>query len=249
MSRNILDDHRIQEILEEDGIEGEVSSEIEDNLEIDDDDSNSSQSGDDDNSEAEDFSAGNISAEMLHRRPDLSDVPLSYIRQGYYVGRNGSTNWSIEEPPRNVRTRSHNIIFHAPGLINEAKDALTPLDCCSFMFSDSLLDTVVTYTNMYIDSIHDNFQRKRDCLHTDLSELKALLGLHYYCGKLRGAHLNTMDFWAIVGTGSDVCIATMSRQRFNFLLRCLRFDDPNIREQRRQNDKLAAIRDLFTKFV
>ncbi|CAG5055516.1 unnamed protein product [Parnassius apollo] len=98
MSRNILDDHRIQEILEEDGIEGEVSSEIEDKLEIDDDDSNSSQSGDDDNSEAEDFSAGNISAEMLHRRPDLSDVPLSYFRQGYYVGRNGSTNWSIEEP-------------------------------------------------------------------------------------------------------------------------------------------------------
>ncbi|CAG5026008.1 unnamed protein product [Parnassius apollo] len=208
MARNILDNHRIQEILEEDGIEGEVSSEIEDNLEIDDDDLNSSQSGDDDNSEAEDFSAGNISAEMLHtKRPDLSDVPLSYIRQGYYVGRNGSINWNIEGTPRYVRTRSHTIIFHEPGPINEAKDALTPLNCWSLMFPDSLSDMVVTYTNIYIDSIHDNFQRERDCLPTDLVELNALLGLIYYCEKLRGAHLNTMNFWATDGTGSDVCIA------------------------------------------
>ncbi|CAG4937722.1 unnamed protein product [Parnassius apollo] len=91
MSRNILDDHRIQEILEKDGIEGEVSSEIEDNLEIDDDDSNSSQSGDDDNSEAEDFSAGDTvtSDEKLEpfrgRCPFLQYMPKKPAKYGIKI--------------------------------------------------------------------------------------------------------------------------------------------------------------------
>lgn len=34
MSRNCLDDQRIAEVLEDEDIEGEISSEIEDNLEI-----------------------------------------------------------------------------------------------------------------------------------------------------------------------------------------------------------------------
>lgn len=252
MSRNRLDDQRIQNVLEEEDIEGEISSEIEDNLEIDNHNSDSCQSGEDELSEndeipeTEHFPPGNMSANFL-QRPDLNDVPLSYVRQGYYLGRNGA-HWNIEEPPRNVRTRSHNIISQVPGPINEAKDAMTPSDCWSLMFPNSLLELVVTYTNMYIGTIHDRFQRERDCLPTDLMELKALLGLLYYCGKLRGAHLNTLDLWATDGTGTDLCIATMSRQRFHFLLRCLRFDDLNTREQRRQTDKLAPIRDLFTKF-
>lgn len=128
-------------------------------------------------------------------------MPLCYIRQGYYVGRNGA-NWSIEEPLRNVRTRRHNLIFHAPGPINQAKDVMTPLDCWSLMFPDSLLETVILYTNMFIENIQSQFQRERECLPTDLVEIKALFGLLYYCGKLRGAHLNTLDFWVTDGTGT-----------------------------------------------
>lgn len=43
----------------------------------------------------------------------------------------------------------------------------------------------------------------------------------------------------------------MSAKRFGFLflIRCLRFDDRNTREKRREIDKLAAIRELFTFIV
>lgn len=250
MSGNYVSDHRIEEMLqEEEEIEGEVASEIEDNLEVDDYNSDSCQSGEDDVLEHRPSAPIVVAQDVLQRRPDLSDLPLKYIRQGHFIGRNGETQWSITEPPANVRTRSHNIIVHLPGPINEAKNAVTPLDCWSLMFPDYLLAQVVTFTNMYIVSLQSKFQRERDCLPTDLTEVKSLFGLLYYCGRLRGAHLNTKDLWAADGTGADIFISTMSRQRFHFLLRCLRFDDMNTREDRKQNDKLAPIRELFTEFV
>lgn len=249
MSRMRLDAANIEKILHEDEIEGEECSEIEDYLEIDEHDSNSCQSSEEDCTEFVSSNPVPTSDNLFHRRTDLDNVPLKYIRQGHYLSKNGAVKWNIEEPPRSVRTRSHNIITERPGPINEAKDAQTSLECWVLMYPDNVLEQVVVYTNIYITAIQNKFQRERDCLPTDLIELKALLGLLYYFGKLRGAHLNTNDFWATDGTGSDICIATMSRQRFHFLLRCLRFDDINTRQQRRQSDKLAAIRDFFTGFV
>ncbi|KAJ8723234.1 hypothetical protein PYW08_003146 [Mythimna loreyi] len=249
MSRMRLDAANIEKILHEDEIEGEECSEIEDYLEIDEHDSNSCQSSEEDCTEFVSSNPVPTSDNLFHRRTDLDNVPLKYIRQGHYLSKNGAVKWNIEEPPRSVRTRSHNIITERPGPINEAKDAQTSLECWVLMYPDNVLEQVVVYTNIYITAIQNKFQRERDCLPTDLIELKALLGLLYYFGKLRGAHLNTNDFWATDSTGSDICIATMSRQRFHFLLRCLRFDDINTRQQRRQSDKLAAIRDFFTGFV
>lgn len=41
----------------------------------------------------------------------------------------------------------------------------------------------------------------------------------------------------------------MPRERFDFLLNCLRFDDKCTRNQRRSQDKLAAIRELWESFI
>lgn len=51
------------------------------------------------------------------------------------------------------------------------------------------------------------------------------------------------------GTGLDKCRATMSKQRFRFLLRVLRFDNIHTREERNSVDKLAPIRQIFESFV
>lgn len=196
MSRMRLDATTIEKILHEDEIEGEECSEIEDYLEIDEHDSNSCQSSEEESTEFVSSNPVPTSDNLFQRRTDLHDVPLIYIRQGHYLSKNGAVKWNIEEPPRSVRTRSHNIIRERPGPINEAKDAQTPVDCWVLMYPDNVLEQVVVYTNIYISAIQNKFQRERDCLLTDLIELKALLGLLYYFGKLRGAHLNTKDFWA-----------------------------------------------------
>lgn len=41
----------------------------------------------------------------------------------------------------------------------------------------------------------------------------------------------------------------MSKDRFLFLIRCLRFDDINDHAQRKELDKLESVRELFTIFV
>lgn len=184
------------------------------------------------------------------RRPDLDCIPLSILQNGYYIGKDKTTSWSIEEPARNIRTRSHNIIREVPGPCQDALNSSTPLEKFCLFFPDEILTKIVDFTNIYItEKIRENFERERDCKSTSVIEIKALFGLLFYIGKLRGAHLNTKDLWATDGTGCDICIAAMSRSRFHFLLRCLRFDDIRTRQTRKENDKLAPIREVFEQFV
>lgn len=84
---------------------------------------------------------------------------------------------------------------------------------------------------------------------TSFDEIKALIGILYICGTMKSPHKNTLDIWAKDGTGIDIVVATMSRNRFHFLLRCLRFDDPATRADRRKLGKITHIREIFEKFV
>lgn len=55
--------------------------------------------------------------------------------------------------------------------------------------------------------------------------------------------------WLDDGTACDFFRATMSIKRFLFLLRVLRFDDINTRDNRKESDNLAPIREIFESFV
>lgn len=248
--------YEIEEYINEE-IEGEDCSETEDNLEISEHETDSEQESD--------HAEQNIQDEheiTTHprqgirrpapdlRRPDLEYVPLSILQRGYFIGKDKTTLWNIEEPARNVRTRSHNIIRDVPGPCSEALNSTTPSEIFSLFLPDDTLSKIVNFTNIYmIEKRRENFEREKDCKPTNITEIKALLGLLFYIGKLRGAHLNTKDLWATDGSGSDICISAMSRNRFHFLLRCLRFDDIRTRDARKETDKLAPIREIFEEFV
>ena len=49
--------------------------------------------------------------------------------------------------------------------------------------------------------------------------------------------------------GSPLFKSTMSQERFQHILRFVRFDDKLTRAQRRVTDKLAAFRDVWAMFV
>lgn len=49
-------------------------------------------------------------------------------RGNFYVGRNNLTKWKKEIPPKNSRTRSHNIISHIPGVKGIAKNMKSELE-------------------------------------------------------------------------------------------------------------------------
>lgn len=246
MSRRPLSDAVLQDVLE--NYESSSESEPDDHEYFSDHETESEQDGDDFVQSV----VANPTSSLPRPRcplPDyLLEVPLVYIRSGEFVGKDGVTKWEVEQPPQNVRTRAHNIVTRLPGPIGEARNCRTIMEAWALMFPDILISKIVSYTNIYIGNLQRRYSRARDCKSTDIVEMKALFGLLYYIGRLRGAHLNTKDLWAPDGTGSNVCIATMSRHRFHFLLKCIRFDNINTREERRLTDKFAPLREIYETF-
>ncbi|KAK9678923.1 Transposase IS4 [Popillia japonica] len=112
-------------------------------------------------------------------------------------------------------------------------------------FPEEILRIIVENTNKFITSISENYSTERDAMPTDIVEIKALLGLVYLSGVLKSSRLNVDELWDKNGCGVERFRLTMSKQRFLFLLRSLRFDDRLTREERKQVDKLAPIRDTL----
>jgi hypothetical protein len=106
------------------------------------------------------------------------------------------------------------------------------------------LNTIVTYTNEYIEFIKPKFSRERDIASTDVIEVRSFIGLLYLAGALRGNRESLEELWGIDGDS-----LVMSIKRFKTLIRCLRFDDRTTRVERKKVERLAPIREVFEKFV
>ncbi|KAK9754356.1 KH domain [Popillia japonica] len=179
-------------------------------------------------------------------------VPAKRQRTPHFLGKDNSTKWQKDPPNQNVRTRSWNIVTCLPGTKGtkgSAKKAKSPLACWKLFFGDPIVEIVVENTNKYIAANFERYGRDRDCKVTDKAEIEALLGLLYLAGLLKSSRLNVDELWDRRGTGVEMFWLTMSKQRFLFLLRHLRFDDLSTRATRKQTDKLAPIRKLFDEFT
>jgi hypothetical protein len=82
-----------------------------------------------------------------------------------------------------------------------------------------------------------------------MTEIRALIGILLFLGVTKRSKGSTTSIWAKDRTGKPICLAAMSQKRFLFLVYCLRFDDSTTTTQRRANDKLAPIRNVYDKFV
>lgn len=199
----------------------------------------------DDDSDADpDF---NISSD--HNSDSEQDESNQQVNNdNYYLGKDGACKWRQTPPSQRVRRRSHNIIRKLPGVIGRARECKSIIECWELFFSHDIMDSIVTYTNIFIAEIAQNYSDPHDCKPTKLSEIKALFGILYAMGVHKGGRLNISEFWATDGSGHERIIASMSQRRFSFLLRCLRFDDKGTRNQRKETDKLAAVRELMEIF-
>lgn len=196
-------------------------------------------------SDEEQFSAHESSSEDELDSDDDTNNNLS----DFLIGKDGKTKWKKQKPQQTVRTLSHNILTKLPGNIGVAKTVSSPIGSWILLIENSMLTNIVSHTNIYIETISDNFQRERDARPTNLIEIKALIGLLYLCGIHKSSHVNVRDIWATDGTGLDIFHRTMSYKRFLFLLRCLRFDDVRDRMTGKEFDKLAPVRNIFEEFT
>lgn len=188
---------------------------------------------------------------------DEDDTPLANLSSRCFVvkkkQRDGSytiiCKWKKTPYPQGVRTRRHNIVTEPSGPQDAAREVSSPYESWSLFMDIEMLQHIVTCTNIKITSMQINYERERDCGITNVIELRALFGVMYIIGLHKSSHTCIDDIWITDGTGLDFCRAVMSKQRFQFLLRALRFDDIHTRTERYVTDKLAPIRWVYESFV
>lgn len=164
------------------------------------------------------------------------------------MGKDMITVWRTDPVAKQTKTKTKHIVRIQSG---PRKDIVSHSEMDSFLtqFSMEIVDEIVCCTNLYITQKVDRYTRMRDVKETTREEYLALLGILFLIGTKKGSHTNVRELWATDGSGMPILRAAMSYKRFLFLLSYTRFDDPKTRIERRKQDKLAAIRSIFDKFV
>jgi hypothetical protein len=118
------------------------------------------------------------------------------------------------------------------------------------LFFDDAMIEIVTMTNQKIENVKTSYTSKPGFLYnTSVTGIRALVGILLFLGATKSFKESTASIWAKDVTGKPICIAAMSQKCFLFLVYCLRFDDSTTSSQRRADDKLAPICNIYDKFV
>lgn len=163
--------------------------------------------------------------------------------------------WTTEEPSRNVRTPSHNIVRGLPGLTAYAKTLGYNPDKTAvweLVFDKKMVDMIVINTNHKLLTVRSNFGPNTELSnyrHTDEIEINAYLGLLLLSSILKTNDEDIQSLFSKDITGRPIFSGTMSAKRFEILTSCLRFDDANSRQERRARDKAAAIQEIFSNLI
>ncbi|RVE45404.1 hypothetical protein evm_009922 [Chilo suppressalis] len=83
---------------------------------------------------------------------------------------------------------------------------------------------------------------------TNQTELKAFIGILTLTAAMKDNHLSTVELFDSSLTGTRY-VAVMSRDRFDFIVRCLRMDDKTLRPDRRQQDPFIPVRQVWDMFI
>ncbi|XP_045454224.1 piggyBac transposable element-derived protein 4-like [Melitaea cinxia] len=188
---------------------------------------------------------------------------LEVPRVIYGNGKNKRHKWSGEQPIRR-RIAQRNIILHVMGNKGAAKDITNPIQGWSLYFTNEVLGKIVEHTYAEIAVQQKNYKGFQEeegeevigsssstlsfVKLVSLTELKALFGFYYLAGVFKMNDMNTKEIFD-KHSGVALFRAIMSRCRFEFLTNCLRFDDKQTREERRVNDRLAPIREIFDQII
>lgn len=160
-----------------------------------------------------------------------------------YVSREG-THWH-QHPLRNnaVRRPDRNIIRHQAGATNFILQRSNDIvDVFIELFSRQNLEEIVNFTNAEAAS------KGIDDFGLDDIELRAFVGLNFARGVTKGRNEPLCSFWS-ESTGRPLFRDTMSRNRYQLILRFLRFDSRNDRRQRRALDPFCLIRNVWDRVI
>lgn len=247
-SRNCADDAAICRLLLEtsdDEIEGS-GSETEDCLLEDEVQSDAEDSAPVEvNTDAEDVSENNpeISESASPTMPSCIVMPQRQILRG-----KNDHRWTATKGRTSGRVSAANIIRTSRGPTRMNKCLYDPLECFSIFITDGIVQEITKWTNAEIQL---NIQRpdvKATFKTTTCEEIQALLGILTLTATMKDNHLTTDELFDCSYSGNRY-VAAMSRERFDFLIRCLRMDDKSLRPELRATDAFVPIRHIWEIFI
>lgn len=226
MSRKLLSDKEIGELMN-DLSDLEVDSEEElicdENSEVE-DQVLSSREEDSSSSSSEDISDEHDDDESIQSRD--------------------GTNWRKSPPSSKRRTLKRNTLRVAPGLTDLSKNIDTPISAFRLLFDDSILNMIIHCSEKKAAQLgHSEWKLETE-------SLNAFIGMLILFSATRGRKESIKSVWSDESAFSrPIFKATMGRNTFQKILRFIRTDNHETRQERRAVDKLAPIRDVWEIFT
>jgi len=153
------------------------------------------------------------------------------------------TVWENRPLNPDGRTSRRNIIRTRPGTKQFILSRVdTALDVFKELWGHQNFECILRYTKA------EAFRQGSHEFSITKQELDAFFGLCLLRGVFKGRNEPLRSFWESEH-GRPIFGETMSRNKFQSILRYIRFDDKNSRPIRRSTDKFAAIRELWNSVM
>ncbi|XP_029697657.1 piggyBac transposable element-derived protein 4-like [Takifugu rubripes] len=161
-----------------------------------------------------------------------------------FLSKNGKIIWSSTEYDQHGRHAEENVIKMTPGPTRYAVSHARDIVSSFYLFITPAIEKIILeMTNL------QGFRKYGDSwTKMDETDLHAYLGLLILAGVYRSRGEAAASLWD-TENGRPIFRATMPLKQFHTYSRLLRFDDRESRPARRVTDKLAAIRDVWDKWV
>ena len=234
MARKSLSDEEIRMILAEELYNNSSEDEIEDDDYI---------PSDDDGEIDEIVPALDISDEEADDYQSIAEQTLAANEnpQMSFTSKNKTENWtSNPQSDSEGRLRIHNIVREKSGPTRYAIRNVDDIaSAFSLFFRDSLLQEICTFTN-----IEGDLKLKDRWKQLDIEELKKFIATLLLIGVYKSKGEPVHQLWS-KDDGRTIFNAIFARNRFQEILRMMRFDNACERRQNRSPDKLQPIRKIF----
>ncbi|GBP62568.1 hypothetical protein EVAR_21940_1 [Eumeta japonica] len=141
--------------------------------------------------------------------------------------------WTATKGRTCSRVSACNIIRTSKGPTRMNKCFYDPIECFSIFITDDIVEKITKWTNAEIQlKMQLRPDVKATFKPTICEEIRALLGILTLTAAMKDNHLTTDELFDCSYSGNSY-VAAMSRDRFDFLIRCFRMDDKTLRPELR----------------
>ncbi|XP_005997448.1 piggyBac transposable element-derived protein 4-like [Latimeria chalumnae] len=235
-----------QEILAELDRDSEVEEEVSETENNNDGDPDYHETSSDE-SEDTDPESAMVSPSTSRERGRKLNSPLQPLASNLdetFKSKDGNITWKASPCMNQGRLSNSNVIKMVPGPTRYAVTCIHDIASAFGLFIPPTIENIILQmTNLEGRRVLGEKWKELD--HVDM---QAYIGLLLLAGVYRCKGEATSSLWN-AETGRAIFPATMSLETFHIITRVIRFDNRDTRADRRERDKLAAIREVWDKWV